>query len=585
MTVMQHEREAVGGFSKEVVEDKGDVLSSLRHLHRTLQECHWRVQSVDHALCAQGNKSLDDLQNHDGKDHSFQFPVGTDCSLQTQHEKSPELQDETVKECILKNEAEKNYSLQNEAGKKQSFENQFRENNEQKKDNSEDHNHQNEMKEELRPENLLGQDTYYKELLQGKKSQNIRNEDESFSLQDEGIDSLNLFSDSKENFPTQSTKDIDLQKAMKDYTVVPNSIPDHHIHMQIEKETSLLTNTQSTCDLDYTVSPHEQQSEGFIRQVVMDGDITVDHTGSVNALVELQPNFRDNVGKTCAEPYTTTDDMHHQPLEQHLKCSDNIAKEVNSEILSQLCEVRCRADHKEKRSHNEILHERKIDLFENQKTSDVTFKYQKKDKATDGKRRLGKVSLVDTFPDVIQKMDSIWEALEKLRSHFLALHSSIEDSSSHCLYQEHDKSLDNSDFTISKVNKPTMPSDMVEEHHARCEDEAGMATSEVTQSCQSFCTQSSHKETLSRNISQSACHSLSRSCTRACTFQHPANEAAASDSTAYRGILFQGWREGCLCIGLVLFLLLLLLFLASCLLLMLPIVSVSVRNTGGVPAF
>lgn len=596
MTVMQHEREAVGGFSKEVVEDKGDVLSSLRHLHRTLQECHWRVQSVDHALCTQGNnKSLDHLQNQNGNDHSFQFPVGKDHSLQNQPGESHnlQLQNETVKEYSLKNEAGKNDNFQNEAGKKQNLEDQSREIIEQNKDNDaqdnpEDHNHQNEIKEELKPENLSRQDTFHKELPQEKKSQqDIKHEDESFPLQDEGNNLLDLFSDSKENLPTQPTKDIDLQKASKECTVLPYSRPDHHIHTQGKKETTLMNNTQSTCDLDYTVSPHKQQLRGSIRQGMLDGDLaTVDYIG---ATMELQHNYTDlSVSKTCSVPYITTDDIHHQLVDQHLKCSDKVAKEVNTENCSQSSEIRCRADHREKSSKNEFFHEREIDLFKNQKTSDSAFEDQKKDKVIDGKRNLGKVALVDTFPDVTQKMDIIWEALEKLRSHFLALHSSIVDSSSHCLYQELDKSLDKSDFTLLRANKVAEPTDLAEEHHARCEDEAGMlhqTTGEATQPCQSFCKQSSHKETLSRKLSQPACHALSKNCTRSCTFQHPVNEALASDSTACRGILFRGWREGCLCIGLVLLLLLLLLFLASCLLLMLPIVSVSVRNAGGLPAF
>lgn len=584
MTVMQHEREAVGGYSKEEVKDKGDVLSSLRQLHRTLQECHWRVQSVDHSLCAQNNKGLRDLQNQDGDDHSFQFQAGKDYHIQNQHGECHNLQDEAMEECSLKNDAGKNFTLQGEAEKKQNTEDKSKDINEQTeddciKDNSEeDHNHQNEIKE-FEPENLSGQDTYHNEPAEEKESkQNVNRENESLPLQNEGDNFHDEFSDSKETLPTHPTKETD-QNTMKDCTELHHPRPDLSIHNQRKKEASLLKNTKSTCDLHNAVSLHEQQFRGLVRQDGMDDDdlASVNSLDTVNASVDTQHIFRDlNESKTCAIPFMTNNHIHHQLLNQHLKCSDKVTKEVSQEHSSQPSDIRCRTSHKEKPSGSEVFHEGEIDLLENQKTNDSSLEGQKNKKTADYKRALGKVALVDTFPEVTQKMDIIWEALEKLQSHFLALHSSIVDSSSHRLNQELYKSLDKSDITLLKVNKDTEFSDLDEEH-TRCEGEDGILH-------QSMSKQSSHKETVSRNPSQPVCHP-SRNYTRSCTLQPPASEASLGDGIACRGTLFQGWQKGCLWIGLVLLLLLLLLFLASCLLLMLPIVSVSVRNPGGLPAF
>lgn len=185
-------------------------------------------------------------------------------------------------------------------------------------------------------------------------------------------------------------------------------------------------------------------------------------------------------------------------------------------------------------------------------------------------------------------MDVIWEALESLQSHFLGLHSSIVDSSSHCLIQKHKRSQNDFDKTYVTVNKVTGSTDFNEEHHIMNEDKTGMSHQTVCKTTQTShsCSKSSHKKILLRNLSSSVYPLLSKSNSESYTCNHePAYEASPKDRTVDRRTFFRSWREGCLCIGLGLLLLFLFLFLASCLLLVLPVVSVSVRTAGGLPAF
>lgn len=306
MTVMQHEKGTAGGFSKEAVEDKVDVLSCLHHLHRTLQECHYRVQSVDHALCAQG-KEVTNVQNQADNDNSFQHKDGKDCSLSNQSGVH-NLLDAVGRNYNEQDEVRKD-DFQDDSDKQISVEDPFKKIGEQRKDNDlqdnpENSNHRNETEENV-SEILSWKDHNDQKLAQ----ENASNKDETLLI-DEGTSIPHLFIHSKENFPGQSVKDTGFHKTvMENYADFYNAIPDH-CHNQTEKE-NFFNNTKSTCEIYCSSSFHKQQFWSLIRYGMDVGDdsIPLDSDLNVSAIVKPLHSFGDlSVREASVESGIMTDD-------------------------------------------------------------------------------------------------------------------------------------------------------------------------------------------------------------------------------------------------------------------------------------
>lgn len=570
MTVMQHERGPVGQLSTEAAEAEDVLFSRLRHLHHTLRECHRRVQLVDHALCAQGDKGHYDPQNQTGNDHNFEIQARKDCSLQKQAQENHSLQLET-EDC----------GPQNEAGRGQGLEEQFRETFDSR-EQIEDDGLQKQPEKDLNcqreeSENQSCEDYYYQKPSEDRHS--LPTNEQKFSVQTEDD---NIY-DSDKNLFDYTRDDSDLSNlAMNDHILHNYAKKDNHIDNETKEENDIQNSVKNSCELDST-DPLEKKCKYLTRQKCIDMDDDDDSlpTGIISTLSSTMGP--PNVDEISPVPGTMTgiSEQHHQLTNLNVNFSKKISNQESSQKSFYVGEVKYGPDSMQDLG-NKVCCEGDMDFSKNQKKSNAFQDDQQKSEEMGNVKYAGKVSPVDPSPEVARRMDVICEALENLQSHFLALHSSLVDSSSLFCSQKLVESSDNSYTTINENDEVAecgellaMPDDHTKGFH--------QMASETTQLHQTLCEQ---RKLQVRHHQHCSCHNLSRNQISSHTrLEEPANSAALSNNSTHTRTYLRGWRESCLCIVMVVLLLLLLLFLACCLLLVLPVVSVSVRTAGGLPAF
>ncbi|MPC74741.1 uncharacterized protein LOC123520594 [Portunus trituberculatus] len=534
MTVMQNEREALGQFSTEPTEAK-DVLSQLRHLHHTLQECRWRVQVVDNALCAQGDKGHYGLQNQTEYHHSFEIEATKDCSFQNQSKDSnaqnkAEEDQHFEKETIDCKKDLKNYGLQSHSSEDQNCQS----------GNNEDY-------ENLIDENLKCQKSAEEnDSFIGTTSKDLKL---SVHAEDGNIQDNKKNTDSNTNVSNLSSI------ALSECSLCDDIEKD--IHDETEKET-YINNSFKKCWNGETHSSETIHSKYFTRQecintVMKEEDRLPLHTNEY--LSSTMPPLYDFLDPTSSQSNTMTDLNYQQgqlenadvtfPRKQREKKEEQKDFYGNQELENKFC---CKGD---------------LTLNKNPKKEDASPEQYEKNEKVQSVENIG-AAHIDPVPEVAQKINVIWEALENLRTHFFALHSSLVNTAD--IFHRHE-SLDKSHINSEE-------SDNV---HSILEDHISEATLFHRIPCErsllgTFPFRNHHHCLCQNQISSHPPH------------EEPVNSAALSGKETRRTYL-RYWQDNCLCMVMAVLLLLLFLFLASCLLLMLPVVSVSVRTAGGLPAF
>lgn len=531
MTVMQNEREALGQFSTEPAEAK-DVLSQLRHLHHTLQECHWRVQVVDHTLCAQGDKGLHGLQNQTKYDHSFELQRTKDCSSQSQMKDEDSLQLEIVKDSNSQNKVEGDQHFETRAKEIIDCKEQL-ENNGLQSQPSEDQNCQKRDKEE--DETLLCENYKCQKSAEEKHSFfDITSKDLKPSIHVEDGNIHDISSDNEKSYDSSTN-------ANNPTSIAKNECNQHD---NIEE---VIHDEDDEISLDSSF------------EICWDDDILPIHTNECLSSIMLPPH--DSPDPTIPISNTMTDLSDQQFQIASLDVSfptKQCGKKEKQRDFYGMQELENKFSYKGDRALNE-----------SPKKEDASHKQQLKSEKIHGVEYIGPAH-GDSAPEVAKKMDVIWEALENLRTHFFALHSSLVNTSN--LFHRCE-SLDKSHINSGESEKVTKCGNV----HTILEDHI----SESSLFHRIPCERSLLGTLPFRSHHHCECQNQ--------TISHTPVEKTVS-STALRNkstrkTYLRSWQDNCLCTVMAVLLLLLFLFLASCLLLMLPVVSVTVRTAGGLPAF
>lgn len=557
MTVMQNEKEALEQFSTEPAEAK-DVLSQLRHLHHTLQECRWRVQVVDHALCAQGDKGHHGLQNQTENDHSFELQATKDCSFQNQTKDEDSLQLEIAKDSNPQNKVE-NYQHSEKQAKETIDCKEQLENDGLQSQPSENQNCQSGDNEEY--ENLLCENYKHQKSAEEEHSfLDMTSKDIKLSIHGRDSYIQDLSNDNKKNTDTITNANNPSSIAKNECSLHDNTEKD--IHNETNEETYV--NSSFKCWDDRTYSFEVKHNKHLTRQEcintnMMEEDrLPVDNNEYPSSIM-LSPH--DSPDPILPVSSTMTD------------LNDQEVQLTNPDVIF----PRKQWKKKEKQSifydmqelENKISCKGDMTLKKNPKKEDASQEQQLKSEKIQGVKYIGSAH-VDSAPEVAQKMDIIWEALENLRTHFFALHSSLMDTSN--LFHSHE-SLNKSHINSGESEKVTKCGKV----HTIFEDHI----SETTLLHRIPCERSLLGTLPFKNHHHCVCQNQISSHT---PLKEPVNSAPLNGKSTRKTYL-RNWQDNCLCMVVAILLLLLFLFLASCLLLMLPIVSVSVRTAGGLPAF